>query len=152
MVSRAAPLRLFVCISSVDLASYAFLVGIDAEVPLKCHRVRVSSKKEPVAFHLLAEMQRFLGKRAGLRATGVSSQGREESRYFLINTNINTIVGNNNPTGYNVFREIKEKCKCKNKLQIRSFEHDAAKVSMWNTCQYNWVHQVVEKYSQILIY
>lgn len=71
-----------VCISSVDLASYAFLVGIDAEVPLKCHRVRVSSKKQPVAFHLLAEMQRFLGKRAGSRATEVSSQGREESRFL----------------------------------------------------------------------
>lgn len=59
------PAASLMCISSVDLASYVFLVGIDAEVPLKCHRVRVSSKKEPVAFHLLAEIQHFLGKRAG---------------------------------------------------------------------------------------
>jgi len=129
------PAASLVCISSVDLASYAFLVGIDAEVPLKCHRVRASSKKEPVAFHLLAEMQRFLGKRAGSRATEVSSHGREESRYFLINTNINTIVGNNNnPTEYNCFTKViilvkfLEKLKRnasvvnKNKLQIGNFK------------------------------
>ncbi|XP_029679609.1 uncharacterized protein LOC115245436 [Formica exsecta] len=68
------PAASLVCISSVDLASYAFLVGIDAEVPLKCHRVRVSSKKEPVAFHLLAEIQQLPWEAERVRNGGLFSR------------------------------------------------------------------------------
>lgn len=141
------PAASLVCISSVDLASYAFLVGIDAEVPLKCHRVRASSKKEPVAFHLLAEMQRFLGKRAGSRATEVSLL--KEEIFLDKYTNISTIVGyNNNPTEYNCFtniiilvkflKRLKRNASVvnKNKLQIGNFKHDVNHVPIYDIIEY----------------